>query len=571
MVAYSYVFVSATPKFVCKTALEVSQFHVTSLGMIQSNDFLDSNLNLKSSEFSIENRRLIQLISNANISENRVNFDNKCSFSQNEIKRISQTNKLLLEKNLNLTFLRSTLQCIEYHYDESIYGRTLVSDLDLVCLKSHMKAATQNTFILGTGCSVFTGILSDKYGRRTALILMITLMFFVLNITQILMHSGALSINQKFTLFTISRFFQGVAQTMYSICFVLLLEITGPKHRVTAGNILAYSFSVGQMVIVLLAYIFKDWRKVQWTLAIYIMPFFMYYWLVPESPRWLLGTYHVRDAIKVLKKITNVNSAYKRFYIRIEKIFRKDKSKLEENIRIDFENDVSAAYIFSLLQEEANKLKTQRKTHNYKQTLIGITKSPVLMKRCLIIFYNWMVILAVYLGVGMGISGNLDKHMNPYLVFFIAALCEFISIVTCHLVLDKYGRKYCFIFFMMTCSLAIYLIPVYFHSYPKLSIFFYFLAKYAIGASQLIFMIYTSELYPTPMRSTGVGLSVSLARLGGVWAPQINVLSSTLGSIYIPFVIFSVAASLASFLCIFLPETLNKPLPESLTEAKNLK
>ena len=39
-----------------------------------------------------------------------------------------------------------------------------------------------------------------------------------------------------------------MATTMYSVSFVLLLEITGPKNRVTAGNILAYSFSIGQMV-----------------------------------------------------------------------------------------------------------------------------------------------------------------------------------------------------------------------------------------------------------------------------------------------------------------------------------
>ena len=326
------------------------------------------------------------------------------------------------------------------------------------------------------------------------------------------------------------------------------------------------------MVLVLLAYIFKDWRKVQWTLAIYIMPFFMYYWLVPESPRWLLSTYRVRDTISVLKKITTVNTAFNRFYVRLKTIvLSKTNHAVPEDQKIIFNSDSSSAYIFSLLQDEANNLKKLRKNTSYKQTLIGITKSPILIKRCLIIFYNWMVILAVYLGIGMGISGNLDKYMNPYLVFFIAALCEFTSIVTCHMVLNKFGRKNCFVFFMILCSLAIYLIPVYFHSYPILAIFFYFLAKYAIGAAQLIFMIYTSELYPTPMRSTGVGISVAFARLGGVWAPQINVLSSTLGSIYIPFVIFSIAGLLSSILCIFLPETLNKPLPENLAEAKELK
>jgi OCT family organic cation transporter-like MFS transporter 4/5 len=124
---------------------------------------------------------------------------------------------------------------------------------------------------------------------------------------------------------------------------------------------------------------------------------------------------------------------------------------------------------------------------------------------------------------------------------------------------------------MIVSSVAMYLIPAYFESRPVVSIVFYFLAKYSIGAAQSTCMIYTSELYPTPMRSTGVGLSVSIARLGGVWAPQINVLSSTLGSIYVPFLIFSISSLLAGILCSLLPETLNKNLPENLSDAKALK
>lgn len=143
-----------------------------------------------------------------------------------------------------------------------MYGRTTVTDWNLVCLKSHLKAVTQNFFILGTGCSLFTGILSDRYGRKPVLIFLILVMVLVLNITQFFMHTPVLTINEKFVIFTISRFLQGVAQTMYSISFVLLLEITGPANRVSAGNILAYSFSIGQMAIVGLAYFFKDWLKV---------------------------------------------------------------------------------------------------------------------------------------------------------------------------------------------------------------------------------------------------------------------------------------------------------------------
>ena len=55
-----------------------------------------------------------------------------------------------------------------------------------------------------------------------------------------------------------------------------------------------------------MAYWFKDWHKIQWMLALYVMPFFVYYWLVPESPRWLLSQGKVDEARRVLLKITRV-------------------------------------------------------------------------------------------------------------------------------------------------------------------------------------------------------------------------------------------------------------------------
>jgi OCT family organic cation transporter-like MFS transporter 4/5 len=424
--------------------------------------------------------------------------------------------------------------------------------------------------------------MSDRLGRRTTLMCLITFMALVLNITQFLMHTDALSINQKFALFTASRFLQGVGQTMYSVSFVLLLEITGPAHRLAAGNVLAYSFSVGQMLIASLAYHFRDWLKVHWCLALYVLPFFMYYWLVPESPRWLLSVDKVREARRVVQEITTVNCKYRSLVQRVRALFtsctfknksNKPKSGEIKNTEVephDLKDIDSSMYVFDLMQEEAVRLTASRAS--YMETLRGILHSPLLMRRFLVLAYTWMVILAVYLGIGMGISGNLDKHMSPYVVFWVAAAFEFASIVTCHLALNRFGRKWPLVLFMMTTSATIYLIPVYFARRPWVSIAFYFVAKYAISAAQCTCMIWTSELYPTNLRSTGVGMSVAMARLGGVFAPQINVLSSTLGSIYVPFVIFSVLALVAGLLCaITLPETLNKQLPATLKEAKNLR
>ena len=315
MVAYSYVFVSATPQFTCRTAQETVLYRIDEYQnprhiLDDYDESLLAQMNPAKSEYFVENRRYIQIISDEYIEKNKhkIKLDSKCEIKEEDLVRYSKAllNRHKLRTNKS-RIVKSSLKCVEWYFDDALYGQTTVTAWDLVCVRSYMKAGSQNAFILGTGCSVFTGILSDKFGRRTALILMITLMFLVLNITQLFVQSSALTINQKFSIFAVSRFFQGVAQTMYSIGFVLLLEITGPKHRVTAGNILAYSFSIGQMVVAGLGYWFRDWRKIQWTLAIYVMPFFLYYWLVPESPRWLLSSGKVRDTFKVLKKITRVN------------------------------------------------------------------------------------------------------------------------------------------------------------------------------------------------------------------------------------------------------------------------
>lgn len=36
----------------------------------------------------------------------------------------------------------------------------------------------------------------------------------------------------------------------------------------------------------------------------------MYYWMVPESPRWLLSVNRVENARRVIEKIARLNRAY---------------------------------------------------------------------------------------------------------------------------------------------------------------------------------------------------------------------------------------------------------------------
>lgn len=52
------------------------------------------------------------------------------------------------------------------------------------------------------------------------------------------------------------------------------------------------------------------------------------------------------------------------------------------------------------------------------------------------------------------------------------------------------------------------------------------LGKSAIAASFAIIYIYSAEIYPTTLRSTGIGISSMCGRLGGIIAPIISDLVS---------------------------------------------
>jgi hypothetical protein len=410
---------------------------------------------------------------------------------------------------------------------------------------------------MGTSCSFLTGIMSDKLGRRTTMYSLILLMVIVLNTTQLMMHSN-ISNTKKLVIFTISRFLTGFAQTTYSITLVLLLEMTSANRRVLASNILSYFYTLGminffkknspsnfldlysgELLIMLIYWFTRDWSITMWILTIYVMPFLCYYWCVPESARWLVSTGQLLQARKVLHRIAYIN--------------RRTLANAEKKLYDDLQRDA----------------RIRPKRYSYTYVLSSLIKSPVMRQRCLIIFYIMMTNLMVYLGIGMGITALADDR--PYQIFLFSIFAELFGLCLCHFCATKFDRKIPLILFFTLCSLSILTIPLTHNTYPLISLSAALSAKLFISASQALSWIYTSETYPTVIRSTGVGLTVSIARLGGVWAPQLSLLSQSVW-FPLPYIIFSVCSFIAAVFAIFLPETRTKlTLPETIKQAEKSK
>ena len=89
-----------------------------------------------------------------------------------------------------------------------------------------------------------------------------------------------------------------------------------------------------------------------------------------------------------------------------------------------------------------------------------------------------------------------------------------------------------------------------------------FLARFCISGSEVIYYTYSLEIYPTPVRSVAFGINATFGNGGSILAPMIleflpNWLFLTL---------LAVICAMNSFLLIFLPETVGKPMAETIKE-----
>lgn len=72
------------------------------------------------------------------------------------------------------------------------------------------------------------------------------------------------------------------------------------KYRTTIPILYQLPFGLGSAVMASLAYWLRDWRKLEFALATFSSLFLLYWFWIPESPRWLLATGQTEKAIGVL-------------------------------------------------------------------------------------------------------------------------------------------------------------------------------------------------------------------------------------------------------------------------------
>lgn len=220
----------------------------------------------------------------------------------------------------------------------------------------------------------------------------------------------------------------------------------------------------------------------------------------------------------------------------------------------------------------------------------------------LIMVVIWFLTAVVYYGITLNV---VNLGTNLYIGVFLNAIIEWPAFVITAAVLDRFGRRSMLVSAMVLsglCCLAgsvLYiedgantgssdglrdlfpnLTPVGSQSYRESVILWYSSLGAGIGVYKVLriicstvgifgmagtynlIYIYASELFPTVVRNAALGLLTQASGIGSIIAPVV-VVSGRFNSA-LPFATFGIMAILGGVLSLGLPETLHKPMFETL-------
>lgn len=149
---------------------------------------------------------------------------------------------------------------------------------------------------------------------------------------------------------------------------------------------------------------------------------------------------------------------------------------------------------------------------------------------------------------------------------------ELCSVVFAYFMVDSktFGRKYTIILGLFVSSITCFLVFfIGFKSNNILLVFLIFNSRLFSKLSIAVLFSLTAEIYPTKIRTTGLGLSSAIGRVSAMIMPFIS-LKLFYNNFDLPFLSFSLIALLGLFSAIMIPyDTVGKPLDMINTEDEN--
>ncbi|GMJ05159.1 organic cation/carnitine transporter4 [Hibiscus trionum] len=411
-------------------------------------------------------------------------------------------------------------------------GSSTVAQWGLVCGEKYKVGLVQALFFGGCmiGAGVFGHLSDSKLGRKGSLtaVCILNAIFGCLT-----------SLAPDYITYVMLRFVTGFSTGGVGLCaFVLATEPVGPAKRGVAGMSTFYFFSGGIALLSGIAYVFPTWR------ALYVassVPSVLFLVLVipfiSESPRWYLVRGKSNEAMKIMRSIAKSNGHH-----------------LPEGVTLALDDEAN---------DGSNGNQNWKETTEDKEaingSIIDVIRSPITRIRLFLAVGINFACSVVYYGLSLNVV-NLET--NLYLTVLVNAVAEMPAFAITAVLLDRFGRKplaigtqwfsaiFCFIGSTMG-NVGIWKVT---------RVCCGILGIFGMAGTYNLLFIYTAELFPTVVRNAALGCATQAAQMGAILAPFVVVLGGGF-----PFMVFGVCGLIGGMLAYYLPETLHKPLYDTMT------
>uniref|UniRef100_A0A8C3IHL2 Major facilitator superfamily (MFS) profile domain-containing protein n=1 Tax=Chrysemys picta bellii TaxID=8478 RepID=A0A8C3IHL2_CHRPI len=450
--------------------------------------------------------------------------------------RFVTTQWQLLDSNATVTNLTKleTEPCADgWVYDKSIFTSTIITEWDLVCDSRQLKQMAQSIYMAGVlaGGIIFGG-LSDRFGRRSLLIWCYL---------QMAVTGTSTAFSPSFTAYCIFRFLTGMAFSGIAMNgFSLSVEWTPTRTRAVVGTMHGYCFSIGQCILAGVAYAIPNWRWLQLVVSLPYFICFIYSWWFVESARWLVIAGRPDEAVKQLQRVARINRK------------KEEGDKLNTEVRLDLRE----AENYDMKQPAASKPGNTLVTNKLND------KDSLCINTCLL--HPRFSTSFAYYGLAMDLQ---NFSVNIFLIQLVSGAVDFPAKFISVLTIGFIGRRFTQALTLILAGLSVLaniFVPQ--GGYLTLRTVLAVVGKGCLAASFNCVYLYTSELYPTVIRYTGMGFSNTMARLGSIIAPLVKMLEEYIP--FLPLIIYGAAPIISGIAATFLPETLNVPLPETIEEVE---
>lgn len=282
----------------------------------------------------------------------------------------------------------------------------------------------------------------------------------------------------------------------FAAAYILGVEWVSSKNRVLGTTIISISYPIGEIFLGIAAMYIHNFRYLLRTLYTPGLFIALYFWLVPESVRWLLVTGRTERATKILKRVARING-----------------------------KDLSQKSLEIIQMKRIKTAATEDEQKSLAQPLSSVMKSKKLMVRLMNCCYCWVICAYCYYGLSLS-STQIQADRNKYLSFITVVAAEIPGLLVAFFLLNRFGRRTLLSISLMVSGIATILSSLMALYSPNIVLILFIIGKCSITCAFSVLYIFTAEMWPTSLRNTMMNLCSMVGRSGAMLAPLTPLLVS---------------------------------------------